>query len=405
MDFISQKFTHSHNIDIEKMAGNDDESDSQSSKSVEIEGNIVKNIVKCCGKVVKVVVCVRCHGLHHISCAKRQNSTKFINSSMVTCCDNKQEQEEEESLPSLNLKNEKLAMENQLLKQIIEELREKNELLKQNNGLLLEKIETIQVKNRRETYVSVCSRETTAHDISGAANYSASLSNAAKKSNRRDRDGETPARRDAAVRNPGVGTSDSGEQGSSGTLKNGTNELQLQNTSQLSTGYGGYGRNNRENKTVYEKEVKESRRGNESATVNNQGDDGKKPPNESEWKTFMGRRRRSRKTLGENEEENAEFIGVRPKLWLYVNRVCDSVSEEMIVKYLKEKTDSADKEFIVKMLGSKDGQKSFVVTADMKFKEALYSPSFWPAGVGYRRYNFRENKQPGNNPAAFLEVE
>lgn len=374
------------------MAGNEDESDSQSVKSIESDATSVKNIVKCCEKIVKIVACVRCHGLYHVSCAKRQKSVKFINAGSITCgCSGDEPACDGET--RLKLQNEKLETENQLLRQIIEEMKQSNEVLKQNNSLLLENIDLIVDKNRRQSDEKEKARMQERDNERANINTGpvTSYANAVNGNKPRNKDSVRTVRRNAAQN-----TSDE-------LKKRGTSELppQSQNLRRTLSSAGPSRRN----------DGAENNERNETFVNNNDHDPGNNGRNESEdeleerqgWKPAKGRKRTFRKTLGQNEDENAGFLGVKPKIWLYINRVRSGVTEETILKYLKEKTKRTDEEFIVKFLGNGGGQKSFVVAADSQFKDMFYSPSFWPTGVGYRRFDFRTHRQSGKGDlSAFL---
>lgn len=126
---------------------------------------------------------------------------------------------------------------------------------------------------------------------------------------------------------------------------------------------------------------------------------------DGEWKRQRRSRRRYRRTLGQSTEESTGFVGIQPKVWLYVSRVGNQVTEENIAAYVRKKIGENEK-IVVKDVGMGQSHKSFVVAADFKFKEDFYSPTFWPKGVGFRRCGFDLMKKviESGTPASFLET-
>lgn len=103
-------------------------------------------------------------------------------------------------------------------------------------------------------------------------------------------------------------------------------------------------------------------------------------------------RRNYKKTIG-TATADGEFGGRAPKVWLYVYRVKSEVTEDVILRYLADKTGEESSEFVVKDLKARDGgYKCFMVAADFKYKDTFYDPGFWPRGVGYKRFNFRQHE-------------
>lgn len=70
------------------------------------------------------------------------------------------------------------------------------------------------------------------------------------------------------------------------------------------------------------------------------------------------------------------------------------------------KLNEAEDQFIVRELQVQHARhKCFMVAADFDYKEQFYSPTFWPKGVGYKRFNFRlhDNYKKPADPETFLE--
>lgn len=75
---------------------------------------------------------------------------------------------------------------------------------------------------------------------------------------------------------------------------------------------------------------------------------------------------------------------------MYISRVTHDVEVEDIKTYLKTKTGDDEENIIVKEIKTEgNGLKCYMVAADFKYKEDFYQPSFWPKGVGYRRFDFQ----------------
>lgn len=83
-----------------------------------------------------------------------------------------------------------------------------------------------------------------------------------------------------------------------------------------------------------------------------------------------------------------------PKIWMHISKVNMDTTTEDITKYLKDQT--KDNSFTVEEIIPLVPQptfKSFKVSADQKFREVLYSETFWPKGVAYQRYHFKRPRQ------------
>ncbi|KAG5899149.1 hypothetical protein JTB14_027342 [Gonioctena quinquepunctata] len=61
-----------------------------------------------------------------------------------------------------------------------------------------------------------------------------------------------------------------------------------------------------------------------------------------------------------------------PKVWMYLSKVPELVTEVNIQDFLKGKTGDSNDIFIVKDLREKRTLKSFVIAADFKYKELFY---------------------------------
>lgn len=120
---------------------------------------------------------------------------------------------------------------------------------------------------------------------------------------------------------------------------------------------------------------------------------------DSDFKTISYNKRRYGKLVGtaENSRDDINFKGAPKKLWLFISRVSNEVSEENILNYLASKTKQNKGEFTVTEETSSRTRlptKSFRVGASFNMKETLYNPTFWPKGVTYGRYKFNINGKP-----------
>ncbi|KAG5900191.1 hypothetical protein JTB14_035335 [Gonioctena quinquepunctata] len=92
-------------------------------------------------------------------------------------------------------------------------------------------------------------------------------------------------------------------------------------------------------------------------------------------------RKRYKKTLGTAESTKEGFSGEDKKVWLYVYRVKQHVTEDMIMKYIKGKEKFENEAVGVKEIPSDPGRlKRFAVHASLEFKDLMYDISFWPRG-------------------------
>ena len=106
---------------------------------------------------------------------------------------------------------------------------------------------------------------------------------------------------------------------------------------------------------------------------------------------FTQRSRPSRKiNVGQSQGCNEKFKGASPKVWMFISRVSQDVTEEDIKTYLNTRIGDEEENIIVKeLISGSNGLKCYMVAADFKHKDQFYQPSFWPQGVGYRRFDFK----------------
>lgn len=308
------------------MAGSDEDSDDQSTKSGSVSGD---RVYKCCSKVCKSLICVNCLGLYHKSCARRASNIKFNEDSTITCCPN---------LTNINNPNnstneaelERLKLENQYLKQLLLEKDEINQLLRDKNELLEYKIRTVEdadnklAKGKGSTYGEV------ARKIQKEGNKAVTKLPNHENLKRQVTEVQAVQRTEA-------------EKHSSLQTNNGV----IKGTTEGSS---------------------------ESGWVQQR----------------RHRKQKTKTLGSGEHVADTKFEGKKPKVWMYIYRVQQSATEEAIVEYLKRKTGKESGEFIVKDLEVKDTQhKCFMVAADFSFKELFYKAEFWPKGVGFKRFDFK----------------
>lgn len=130
-------------------------------------------------------------------------------------------------------------------------------------------------------------------------------------------------------------------------------------------------------------------------------------------------RRKRRHNMG-NGEGNKDFHGKNEnnnkKIWMFVSRVPDSVTEENIEKYIKEHTKSDN--VCIKKLKTQNVRKdnqSFMIGVEPHLKELVYEPNFWPKRILYNRFNFKlgqhflkekpeDEETQTNQPRSFLGI-
>lgn len=143
-------------------------------------------------------------------------------------------------------------------------------------------------------------------------------------------------------------------------------------------------------------------KGEEVHAVHPQGHSTENDPVSEEYMLVHSKRRNRHKKpviLGTAEigsDENA-FEGrdaSNKKAWLFVSRVKDTVTEEIVRKYIASKTNAAADELVVKQIPTNYQRKDsrcFQIGIRFDLKDLLYTPEFWPSGVAFRRYRFNLN--------------
>lgn len=85
------------------------------------------------------------------------------------------------------------------------------------------------------------------------------------------------------------------------------------------------------------------------------------------------------------------------KIWLYISKVPDDVSEEDIHQYIKARANDANlQDCEIKKLPiatTKPNNQSYMVGVDFKLKENVYMSNFWPKKILFERFDFRRGKR------------
>ena len=81
------------------------------------------------------------------------------------------------------------------------------------------------------------------------------------------------------------------------------------------------------------------------------------------------------------------------KVWLFVSRVKDTVTEDNIKTYIQKKTNLADNDVTVVKFPTKYDSirkdcKCFKVGIKFDLKDKVYENDFWPSRVAFSRFKF-----------------
>lgn len=118
-----------------------------------------------------------------------------------------------------------------------------------------------------------------------------------------------------------------------------------------------------------------------------------------QFKMVINRKHKRRNAVyigrAEDTDENlaSGFVGRNSerRIWLYISRIKDQVTEEAIKQYISKKASTDCDSIYVKCLNLKhkiQNNKTFMVGVMPALREAIYEESFWPAGVRFSRFNF-----------------
>lgn len=303
--------------------------------------------MKCCAtKDVSVYVCINCLSMFHKSCLKRCPYIKVINENRVVCCQNISSNKLTET------QVDKIMMENNYLKQLINEMQDKNNILKVNNGLLLDKIKFLEnnskhtnEKNRSGMLAQTKNREQTMK----IAIQSTSADNVGKEDPPKHKNFEDHASSSHQQRAP----------------------EKERESAPTALSY----------KTALTSRVENSR-------------------DEHEGENFQlvtHSRRRIKKNIGTGQAAGKDtngFAGAERKVWIQLYRVKRHTESSNILEFIKGKANFGNMDIRVTEIPTEERRlKSFLVTAPISRMEEMYNPNFWPSGVGITRFNFRRHSE------------
>nr|CAI5836496.1 unnamed protein product [Callosobruchus analis] len=124
--------------------------------------------------------------------------------------------------------------------------------------------------------------------------------------------------------------------------------------------------------------------------------------NQNEWKHVRQRRganrtrRRGDQIVGtSNVETNDGFAGAPKRLWIYMGKCKPDSTVNGVRSYLERKSPGYN--FNVVQLNTKGYYRLYRVDADVKLRDAIYTPDYWPVGVTVKRFKFLGNKLSPQN--------
>ena len=83
------------------------------------------------------------------------------------------------------------------------------------------------------------------------------------------------------------------------------------------------------------------------------------------------------------------------KIWIFLSKVNDSVTEEVVKRYVSANANTSDDDITVKQCNPKEQRskkKRFMVGVNQQLKDKIYDVNFWPVGIVFERFNFAKGK-------------
>lgn len=349
------------------------------------DSDIQKNVVFTCCKTKKcaIVVCISCGGVYHKSCTNRINNLHVISDTIVNCCkpvpslDSKIAHSPGKVEEASTIELENLKIENRMLKRLLEEVEIKNKLLESNKNLLEENKklleEKIQMINQE---LEVKPKKTVNKTVYDKTQKNESYSLIAKKQ-------VSPTQINTELLNEGISNSTTNFRASENKEERNLRELEAAQLSKM--------------KDV----INLSNQDNPSNAFKENFEHDKREP----FQMVISKRKKTKepKVCGEaeiSEDDGSGFVGrelPEKKIWLFVARVKDQVTEEMVGKYIQKKTKAEDTSNIyVKEIDTfnkiKDN-RCFKVGLSYNLLETAYTNTFWPRGVVVYRFNFKKEER------------
>lgn len=303
---------------------------------------------KCKNTVVNDQKCIVCNSSFHRSCAKNSSSVKIIDTEKVLCCDdltltNGSELDGSEIQFTDTLKN--LSTDGKIDINIF------NYIVMQKNALIRQLLETVEILK---------------HQIGIHKKIDETSIN--NKENKKKLKSDSSQRPDVNI-SPKISL----ESNVARPQKN-REYLENKNVSE-----------NRVKQALWEANTK--LKCDEYINLTNKTDD-----NNGKEETFTKVVHRRRK-LGEGNGQlgfHGKQENANKKIWLFISKIPDSVSETNIKEYIETKAETAD--VCVKSLPTRNQRKnnqSFMVGVSPNLKEEIYDAKFWPKNVLYERFNFK----------------
>lgn len=318
---------------------------------------------KCCKtKLASVVVCVNCGDLYHRSCLERKTSTN-ITDTRFECCESKVTSGNK--YPK-NSENEQLLLENDLLRKLNKEMEDKNNLLYENKRFLEEKISFYlnEIKiYQQKLGIQANHRENTGSQLPSKTR---TYSEAAKRQSQNDRN--------------------------TGPVGKVTDKIGQKNNSAMKLNLPKVDITSLEVMAATEEEEESQQTELEDTETENNKDgyiyvESRKQKRKNN--ANVKQRYRKDTKIGEGEK-NDEMAAMEKRVWLFLSRIKRHVTADNVKAYMAKQLKQGVQDFIVKELPTNEQKnKCFMVGADYHHKDEIYKPTFWPAGVGFKRFDFR----------------
>lgn len=291
---------------------------------------------KCCQtKTTKVLVCVNCGNVFHLSCAvKNKLKCNKICDTRISCC----EQTQQGSCNDKVNTNDLLLNEIEFLKKLLKEKEDKYNIIVENNSLLKQNLNLLQ-----QTQTNVSAKKN-ANQTIYKKQVAESIELADISRNAKNK------------------------------INVNKNSPRLQDLSNISE---------RINFNEQNLESMESITNINVLTEEQQ-------TQEKDFKIVTHKKNRIvKKNFGDNEL-NKDF-GAQKRVWLYLYRVKRHVTTEKITEHLKCQESFRSADIIIKELPTNESQnKCFMCGVDFSLKDEIYNPSTWPKSVAYKRFDFRK---------------
>lgn len=125
----------------------------------------------------------------------------------------------------------------------------------------------------------------------------------------------------------------------------------------------------------------------------------------NEWKevTYKKKPRRDVGVFGTGgADPNGKITAIKKRAWIYVGKIANPevVTNEDVLNYLKR---LGSEDCTCERIDSKGAHAAFKVSVPFDLKDKALDPSFWPANVNIRRYNFYRKTHVSKEENTFLE--